>query len=274
MKKGFCQFQISPNSIFSGLFDKILDFPAEFCYNKQERTVNGMTQSEKKKRILAIAAELEVLYPEALCALEWQGDPWKLLIMGRLSAQCTDARVNLVCRELFTEFPTPEAMANGDIGRIEACVRSCGLYRVKAQNIRDASAMLIRDYGGRVPDSMEELLRLPGVGRKVANLLLGDLYGKGGTVADTHCIRICGRFGMYPESVKDPVRVERIMDRLLPQELRSDFCHRIVQFGRDVCSARAPQCDECPVRALCERGKKGLSGADRLDAPVAVAPGK
>ena len=233
-----------------------------------------MTQTEKKARILAIAAELEALYPEALCALEWQGDPWKLLIMGRLSAQCTDARVNLVCRELFAKFPTPQAMAEGEIGEIENCVRSCGLYRVKAQNIRDASAMLIRDYGGRVPDSMEELLRLPGVGRKVANLLLGDLYGKGGTVADTHCIRICGRFGMYPESVKDPVRVERIMDRLLPQPMRSDFCHRIVQFGRDVCSARAPKCGECPVRALCEKGKRSDDDGARREALPAFAPAK
>lgn len=210
-----------------------------------------MTQAEKQERILQIANILEGLYPDALCALEWDRAPWKLLIMGRLSAQCTDARVNVVCRELFASFPTPQALAEGDISEIEAIVRPCGLYRVKAQNIKDACALLETQYGGVIPDSMEELLKFPGVGRKVANLLLGDLYHKGGTVADTHCIRICGRFGMYPESIKDPVKVEKLMDELLPMELRCDFCHRIVQFGRDVCTARAPRCAECPVAGLC-----------------------
>ena len=210
-----------------------------------------MTQAEKQERILQIANILEGLYPDALCALEWDRAPWKLLIMGRLSAQCTDARVNIVCRELFARFPTPQALAEGDISEIEAIVRPCGLYRVKAQNIKDACALLETQYGGVIPDSMEELLKFPGVGRKVANLLLGDLYHKGGTVADTHCIRICGRFGMYPESIKDPVKVEKLMDELLPMELRCDFCHRIVQFGRDVCTARAPRCAECPVASLC-----------------------
>ncbi len=210
-----------------------------------------MTQAEKQERILQIANILEGLYPDALCALEWDRAPWKLLIMGRLSAQCTDARVNIVCRELFARFPTPQALAEGDISEIEAIVRPCGLYRVKAQNIKDACALLETQYGGVIPDSMEELLKFPGVGRKVANLLLGDLYHKGGTVADTHCIRICGRFGMYPESIKDPVKVEKLMDELLPMELRCDFCHRIVQFGRDVCTARAPRCAECPVAGLC-----------------------
>ena len=210
-----------------------------------------MTQAEKQERILQIANILEGLYPDALCALEWDRAPWKLLIMGRLSAQCTDARVNVVCRELFARFPTPQALAEGDISEIEAIVRPCGLYRVKAQNIKDACALLETQYGGIIPDSMEELLKFPGVGRKVANLLLGDLYHKGGTVADTHCIRICGRFGMYPESIKDPVKVEKLMDELLPMELRCDFCHRIVQFGRDVCTARAPRCAECPVAGLC-----------------------
>ena len=215
-----------------------------------------MTQKQKKERILEIANRLEELYPEALCALEWEGEPWKLLVMGRLSAQCTDARVNIVCRELFEVFPTPEALACGELSEIERIVMPCGLFRVKAKNIKDACAMLVNEYGGILPDTMDELLRFPGVGRKVANLLLGDLYGVGGTVADTHCIRICGRFGLYPESLKDPVKVEKAVDALLPQELRSDFCHRIVQFGRDVCSARAPQCDSCPLAELCEHGKK------------------
>ena len=212
-----------------------------------------MTQAEKQAKITAIAEKLKEIYPDAICALHWDGDPWRLMIMGRLSAQCTDARVNLVCQDLFRRFPTPEALAAGALPDIEDCIRSCGLYRVKAQNIRDASAMLVRDFGGRMPDNMEDLLKLPGVGRKVANLILGDLYGTGGTVADTHCIRICGRFGMYPESLKDPVQVERIMDSLLPQSERSDFCHRIVLFGRDTCTARSPKCASCPVRNECGR---------------------
>lgn len=215
-----------------------------------------MTKQQKKATMSLIVEKLKDIYPEALCALEWQGEPWKLLIMGRLSAQCTDARVNLVCRELFAAYPTPEALAKAEVTDIEDYIRSCGLYHVKAQNTKDACAMLVNEFEGRIPDSMEELLRFPGVGRKVANLLLGDLYGTGGIVADTHCIRICGRFGMYPESLKDPVRVEHIMNELVSADMRCDFCHRIVQFGRDVCSARAPQCDTCPVATLCEHGKK------------------
>ena len=215
-----------------------------------------MNQKQKQARMDEIVEKMKEIYPEAACALEWQGEPWKLLIMGRLSAQCTDARVNIVCRELFSVFPTPQALAAADVEEIERYVRPCGLYHVKAQNTKDACAMLVNEYGGRVPDTMEELLRFPGVGRKVANLLLGDLYHKGGTVTDTHCIRICGRFGMYPESLKDPVRVERILDALIAPEERCDFCHRIVQFGRDTCTARAPKCDACPLTSLCEHAKK------------------
>ena len=210
-----------------------------------------MNQKEKSARMAAIADRLTLRYPAAICALEWDGEPWKLLVMGRLSAQCTDARVNLVCRELFARFPTAAALGNGEIGEIEAIVRPCGLFRVKAQNIKDACAMLEQDYGGVLPDTMEELLKFPGVGRTVANLLLGDVYRKGGTVTDTHCIRICGRFGMYPEALKDPRRVEIILDGLLPEAIRSDFCHRIVMFGRDVCTARSPKCGNCPLVDLC-----------------------
>ena len=216
-----------------------------------------MTQKQKKETLARIAERLAEIYPDAPCALEWEGEPWKLLIMGRLSAQCTDARVNTVCRELFARFPTPQAIAAADLALLEEIIRPCGLYRVKAQNTRDACRLLTEEYGGRIPDTMEELLRFPGVGRKVANLLLGDLYGKGGIVADTDCMRICGRFGMYPEELRDPVRVERILTPLLPQEEISPFCHRIVYFGRDVCTARAPACDGCPLRELCAHGKKG-----------------
>lgn len=218
-----------------------------------------MTKKQKRETMAAIAAELEKLYPDALCALEWDGEPWKLMVMGSLSAQCTDARVNLVCRELFAKFPTAQALGEGNLSEIEEIVHPCGLFRTKAKNIKGACSRLTEVYGGILPDRMEELLTFPGVGRKVANLLLGDVYKKGGTVADTHCIRICGRFGMYPESMKDPLRVERIMDELLPPEIRSDFCHRIVQFGRDVCTARAPKCASCPLQALCAHGKADLA---------------
>lgn len=214
--------------------------------------VKSMTKRQKKERMAKIVDRMKEIYPEALCALEWNNEPWKLLIMGRLSAQCTDARVNIVCRELFKTYPTPKALAEASVEEIEQYVRPCGLYHVKAQNTKDACAMLVNEYGGQLPDTMEELLRFPGVGRKVANLLLGDIFHKGGTVADTHCIRICGRFGMYPEALKDPVKVEKIMDELIPQEERCDFCHRVVQFGRDTCSARAPKCETCPLADLCE----------------------
>ncbi len=203
----------------------------------------------------AIVATLEGIYPESVCALEYGGEPWKLLVMGRLSAQCTDARVNIVCRELFAEFPTADALADAPIERIEAIIRPCGLFRTKAQSIKEACIMLCHEYGGQLPDTMDELLRFPGVGRKIANLLLGDIFGKPAIVADTHCIRICGRLGMYPESLKDPYRVEKTLVELVEPEKQSDFCHRIVQFGRDVCSARAPKCEICPLGELCPKRK-------------------
>ena len=215
-----------------------------------------MTQKQKKERILKIAEKLAEIYPDALCALEWNGEPWKLLIMGRLSAQCTDARVNIVCRELFTRFPTPEALAAGELSEIENIVRPCGLFRVKAQSIKEACIMLTEQYGGVIPDTMEELLRFPGVGRKIANLLLGDIYKKPAIVADTHCIRICGRLGFYPESLKDPHKVELILSDIAEPEKQSDFCHRIVQFGRDVCSARSPKCENCRLDKYCKKYQK------------------
>ncbi len=214
-----------------------------------------MTQRQKKERMTRIAAELERIYPDAVCALEYDGEPWRLLVMARLSAQCTDARVNIVCRQLFSVYPTVEALAYAPLEAIEEIVRPCGLFRTKAKSIKEACAILCEQYDSRIPDNMEDLLALPGVGRKIANLLLGDVYGKGGIVADTHCIRICGRFGMYPTDLKDPYKVEKILSPLLPPQLQSDFCHRIVQFGRDTCTARKPDCANCPLRALCEFGK-------------------
>lgn len=215
-----------------------------------------MNRKQKKERIAQIVAALEVLYPEATCALEYEGEPWRLLVMARLSAQCTDARVNLVCRELFREYPTLQALADAPLAKIEEMIRPCGLFRTKAASIKASCTVLTEQYGGRVPDTMEELLALPGVGRKIANLMLGDIYGKPAVVADTHCIRICGRFGMYPVTQKDPHKVEMILKELIVPEKQSDFCHRVVQFGRDVCTARAPRCGECPLRALCEFGTR------------------
>lgn len=214
-----------------------------------------MTKNEKRALASAVYDRLEKLYPAAECALEYGGDPWRLLVMARLSAQCTDARVNIVSRELFSRFPTVEAMADADVHEIEELVKPCGLYRMKAANIKDASKMLITDFGGRVPDTMEELLRLDGVGRKIANLILGDVYAKPAVVCDTHCIRICGRLGLYPEKLKDPAKVEMILRDLIDISRGSDFCHRIVLFGREICSARAPKCSECPLNDIC-RGRK------------------
>jgi len=212
-----------------------------------------MTKAQKKARMREIVRELEVIYPDAVCALEYGGEPWRLLVMARLSAQCTDARVNIVCRELFSVYPTLSELADAPLASIEEIIRPCGLFRTKAQSIKEACTIVRDRFGGRVPDTMDELLSLPGVGRKIANLLLGDVYGKPGIVADTHCIRICGRFGMYDPTLKDPHKVEKILSDLVSPEKQSDFCHRIVQFGRDVCSARAPACDTCPLAKLCEK---------------------
>ena len=215
-----------------------------------------MKKADKQERMALIIEELKKIYPEAVCALEFEGEPWKLLVMGRLSAQCTDARVNIVCRELFARFPTCESLAAASYEEIENIIRPCGLYRTKAKSIKDACVMLLEEYGGVLPCDMDELLKLPGVGRKIANLLLGDIYHMPAIVADTHMIRICGRFGMYPEKLKDPHKVEITMSELVEPDEQSDLCHRIVQFGRDVCSARSPKCAECPIAHLCEKGRK------------------
>ena len=215
-----------------------------------------MTVAQKKERMTQIVARLKELYPAAECALEYRGEGWKLLVMGRLSAQCTDKRVNQVCEVLFDRFPTCRALADGDITEIEEIVRSCGLYRTKAANIKDSCRILCDDFDGIVPQDMDTLLTFPGVGRKIANLLRGDLYHLPAIVADTHCIRICERFGMTPKGCKDPVKTEQVMVKLVAPEEQSDFCHRIVWFGRETCTARSPQCDVCPLRDLCAMGQK------------------
>ena len=211
-----------------------------------------MTKKQKKEKMARLVAALEQIYPAAECALQYEGEPWKLLVMGRLSAQCTDARVNIVCRELFSVYPTAKDLADAPIEDIERIVRPCGLFRTKAESIKAASKMLIEEFGGTLPREMDELLRFPGVGRKIANLLRGDIYGLPAIVADTHCIRICGRFGMYPESLRDPAKVESILVELVEPDKQSDFCHRVVLLGREYCMARSPRCHECPLREICK----------------------
>ncbi len=212
-----------------------------------------MNKGQKRQRLALIADRLEEIYPIAPCALEYGGDGWKLLVMGRLSAQCTDARVNEVSKVLFEKYPTAEVLARAGVADVESIIKPCGLYRMKAKNIIDASARLVDDYNGIIPRSMDELLRFEGVGRKIANLLLGDLYRLPCVVCDTHCIRICARLGMYSEKEKNPDRVEKILRELLDLSRGSDFCHRIVLFGREICTARSPKCKECPLADLCEK---------------------
>ena len=209
--------------------------------------------TEKMAQVVSLLSER---YPEPQCALEYGGEAWKLLVMGRLSAQCTDARVNVVCKELFAAYPSYSALADAPIEDIERIVKPCGLYHSKAKSIKESCTMLRDEYGGVLPDTMDELLRFSGVGRKIANLLLGDVYKKPAIVADTHCIRICGRLGFYEESLKDPYKVEKILSALCEPREQSDLCHRLVFFGREVCSARSPSCKECPLCEVCDRYKK------------------
>ena len=204
-----------------------------------------------QKKVSAIIEALKAKYPDPVCALHYSKD-YELMIAVRLSAQCTDARVNLVTPALFAAYPTLEAMANADISDIEKYVHSCGFYKHKARDIVLGCQMLLSNYGGKVPGNMESLLKIPGVGRKTANLLLGDLYAvPGSVVCDTHCIRICGRLGLTEG--KDPEKVEMQLRKILPPEESSDFCHRIVLFGREICTARSPRCDECPLAFHCKQ---------------------
>jgi len=208
-----------------------------------------------KKKVRDIIDTLNLRYPDAVCALHYEKD-YELMIAVRLSAQCTDARVNLITPALFAAYPTLEAMANADITDVENYIHSCGFFRQKAKDIVLACQILLAEFNGKVPDTMEALLRLPGVGRKTANLLLGDLYNEpGSVVCDTHCMRICERLGL--SKGREPEKVEKQLRAVLPPEESSDFCHRIVLFGREICTARSPKCEECPLAIYCNEINKG-----------------
>lgn len=206
---------------------------------------------KKHEDVLAIVEELKKLYPDGLCSLEYEKD-YELLFSVRLAAQCTDERVNKVTPALYARFPTLESLAQADVAEVEQYIHSTGFFRAKARDIVLASQMLVREYGGKVPGTMEELLRLPGVGRKTANLILGDVYHTPGVVvADTHCIRITGLLGLT-DGTKDPGKVEDQLRKILPPEESNDFCHRMVLHGRAVCIARRPQCQSCTLRFWCD----------------------
>lgn len=207
-----------------------------------------------KREIAEVAvAKLEELYPSVECSLIYS-EPYELMIAARLSAQCTDARVNIITAELFKKYTTLEAFANADLNELENDIRSCGFYRTKAKSIKEMSEQVLNNFAGEIPDTLEDLLTLSGIGRKTANLLMGDIWGKPAIVADTHFIRIMGRLGLTKNT--DPHKVEKDLVKLIPPEKSSDFCHRIVQFGRDVCRARNPACGECPLYEYCKYHQK------------------
>lgn len=210
--------------------------------------------NEINDKALKAVEILKEKYPKAECALEFKGEGWRLMVMGRLSAQCTDKRVNIVCQELFGKYKTPEMLASANIEEVEDIIRPCGLFRTKARDIVGECKMLVENYGGVLPDNIEELLLFPGVGRKIANLLVSDVYGKPAIVADTHCIRLSGRLG-FTDS-KDPHKVEMTLKKLIPEDEQADFCHRLVMFGREVCDARRPKCAACPLYGICISGDK------------------
>lgn len=210
----------------------------------------------KKEITLLAVKSLEELYPEAICSLEYK-DAFSLLIATRLSAQCTDARVNLVTPALFEKFPTAEKMSTAEMSEIEELIKSCGLYKTKARDLLGIAKGIVENFGGKIPETVEELTTLPGVGRKTANLVCGDIYGKPAVVTDTHFIRLCNRLGLV--NTKNPLKVEKEMAKLLPPDKSSAFCHRTVLFGRDICTARKANCQRCNMNAFCPKKdyKKG-----------------
>lgn len=211
-----------------------------------------METEKKKERALLIIKRLKEAYPDAGCTLDYN-EAWKLLVSVRLAAQCTDARVNVVVQGLYEKYPSVEALAKADVADIEAIVKPCGLGRSKARDISACMKILEQQYGGKVPEDFDALLKLPGVGRKSANLIMGDVFHKAAIVTDTHCIRLTNRMGLV-DQIKDPKKVEMALWKLIPPEEGSDFCHRLVYHGREVCTARtAPYCDKCCLSDICPK---------------------
>lgn len=206
----------------------------------------------KKQRALQIIELLKKEYPDAACSLDYD-DAWKLLVSVRLAAQCTDARVNVVVEDLYAKYPTYKDLANAPVEEIERIVKPCGLGHSKAKDISACMKMLDEEYDGKIPDDMDSLLKLPGVGRKSANLIMGDVFGKPAIVTDTHCIRLVNRFGLV-DGIKEPKKVEMALWKIIPPEEGNDFCHRIVYHGRAVCTARTkPDCDNCCLKEVCKK---------------------
>lgn len=205
----------------------------------------------RQNRIGQIIRLLEKDYPDAKCSLEYMKD-YELLFAARLAAQCTDERVNKITPGFYAAYPTLQSIAAADIADVEKHIRSCGFYHAKARDIVASAQMLMSDFNGRVPDTMEDLLKLPGVGRKTANLILGDVFGKPAVVVDTHCIRLSNRIGLV--DTEDPVKIETALRAILPPEKSNDFCHRLVLHGRAVCTARSPKCGQCGIRDYCDYG--------------------
>lgn len=203
----------------------------------------------KKQRAAAVEVLLQDVFPGAECALHYTQD-FELLFATRLSAQCTDIRVNIVTKDLFARFPTLQDYADAPLGDIESSIKTCGLYHTKARDLQAAAHMLLEEFGGKVPDTMEDLLRLPGIGRKTANLILGDIYGKPAIVCDTHCIRLSNRLG-FVKNEKDAYKVEMALKKILTHATSNDFCHRLVLHGRETCTARSPKCVGCCLAEVC-----------------------
>ncbi len=207
-----------------------------------------MTKKERAREIIGI---LEEEYPLAECTLDYD-EAWKLLVSVRLAAQCTDARVNEVVKDLYAKYPSPQALSQATVAQIEDIVRPCGLGHTKAKDIHKCMTMLVEDYDGNVPDDFDELMKLPGVGRKSANLIMGDVFHKPAIVTDTHCIRLTNRMGLV-DGIKEPKKVEMALWKIIPADKGSDFCHRLVHHGRKVCTARKPACDTCVLAELCKK---------------------
>ena len=211
-----------------------------------------MNKKNKKEIAEKAVGIFENEYQGAVCSLDYEdGNAYQLLIATRLSAQCTDARVNIVTPALFKRFPNPQSLAEAEISEIEAYIKTCGLYKTKAADLKGIGEMLVKDFGGKVPDEIDQLIKLPGVGRKTANLVVGDIYGKPAVVTDTHFIRLCNRMGFVKTT--DPLKVEREMREILPPQKSNGFCHRAVLHGRAVCTARRAFCENCCFNEICEK---------------------